>query len=1689
MGKRKRCTSLRENNENSSQLSITEESDDKTTDEIAKRKKAKEETGGNLKRSNAKEELADISVETERVNNVNKTCTDQNAILSTMCLPASPPATCAGPETSSPPRTTLTLRTSARVLNKQRREENKRDEALTNVIQDLTDKDLETDQENERLEGTGGRKKRRRAWELWSMEDKNLFFEAINDCGKDFEAIQNYLTTKMRKKGNTGYTIKNKDQVRHFYYRTWHKISKYITFNEGVKKATQELYGLINFGELRKKSGGQLDEKKGLKLQELIHKGSTTVRIRGKGIRVRTPICRALKKLNQIVEKRDATVQKVPSSVTVELVPGNMAAWCHVQGQAHNPRLRLNSSLQRPLHTLLQHVQEKWRKSHLKLRETLSHRATFPIELSPVKEQVLRLLPPKGVTIKPCSIEADMLLKSSEVSLISHERQLNRCNEKKGGRKKGGKKQQKNSNTASIGSTENLLGEVMDVGSADGYQEELDDCSDVEDPLGVPSPEDEVVFSPEQPISFINISNKVKIERDDLSLSPPQKGSNEELDADVRVKEETDAESGDVLRQLLALERVAGAGDDYDSEVQYIGESTRLTSASLEASGRFAAGDEPEAATTPEPPEEDDDEDGIAHYQTQADIDVEAQLIKIRAGWTLECVSNITIGELYLMFGQNKKLTLEYEFEDPNSKKEECLKSPRTPSLNTFESPVRPSNNANEQRIENTDLCQELENSNEAITNFDTINHTSNEEVNIGEANVDPSNNVSAIDKREAVENLSGMLQQLLGMARTIFSKPGGLYEQPCSCGHVCPQSPGGPISGLRSPAGSRCQNLLNGVGRSPCSTRSPRNSRLIVDGFLSPKASLSDYRGRSPLTTKQKRDTRKPASAKRLIPDLPDTQTHQTRERLKSISGSDIITDLIDGPMRNQVSADMRIQDLAEPQLVNSSNPQVSMMNITSNIGSMITTSSSIDNILVNATSLDTLPGSRGQISTVTSQASTIGQSQASAVIGTTPVSIAGMSIVVGNDHAGEFRIPTAPAPRQMQSQASFNAQLNRLLPRYNKRPGRRIMRNKNVVIQRQLPLLPKMPPRPPSLVTLNVLSQGGQGGSGGNFVPISPSSTTSNPRGPNIHRMPLASAFPQNMMNIRQVIPGMQMMQQLHPGQAVGHVSQTLQVTDPAAHTVQTAVPVSHTVQNTGHVLEQQLPMIRSAATPQQQTIVSGQTTGTSVLVSSTQANLSSGNSISINVSGQPMLTMRMPANTSASTSMIQDVASVIQTSGATMINDIIVNNMENNSTISDQHISSRSMNGIFKDMVSEALSELPDLSTPPGTPRPSSSCSTPMNTPNHKAAGLSGSHHHDLTISPSSLFNASFTLDSGTPSLYGNLPDPNTTSSADDASTNFNQLTSSPVSLLTASNTRYLSELSPPHAGSTNELASLLNTPTPHQASSSTINTPRRETSPPPHNTSLSALLSSASPDLAKGFPLILGGSNSQHQDFTDSQPSSSAMPELHLSDSVNLPMLDISIGGTVSINDDPQSIHSEKRSVDQNILSSIVSNSNVPTSTASIMQMDTMRETNTEKLLDITLGISNSNSSFSSLLAAATQPRAEDEMIDSSFLRHSSLNNSVVGFPGLSGTNHPSPPSSPSRLLQHEDENHWLNNEVNDYSLSSLLGHFDSPAKGGSSKNNNSQSSSTNVSGNGQENTVDFTSKFAEMKEQVARNLNN
>ncbi|XP_023377094.1 protein cramped-like isoform X3 [Pteropus vampyrus] len=252
-------------------------------------------------------------------------------------------------------------------------------------------------------------KKVRRQWESWSTEDKNTFFEGLYEHGKDFEAIQNNIALKYKKKGKPASMVKNKEQVRHFYYRTWHKITKYIdfdnVFSRGLKKSSQELYGLICYGELRKKIGGCMDDKNATKLNELIQVGATTVRYKGRNLRIKAPMCRALKKLcdpDGLSDEEDQKPVRLPLRVPVELQPRNNHAWARVQSLAQNPRLRMIVELHRKVSSLIEFLKQKWALHEVRIRKTLAERQLQDSFVEPSQEKVaLHLFPGENCTLTP----------------------------------------------------------------------------------------------------------------------------------------------------------------------------------------------------------------------------------------------------------------------------------------------------------------------------------------------------------------------------------------------------------------------------------------------------------------------------------------------------------------------------------------------------------------------------------------------------------------------------------------------------------------------------------------------------------------------------------------------------------------------------------------------------------------------------------------------------------------------------------------------------------------------------------------------------------------------------------------------------------------------------------------------------------------------------------------------------------------------------------------------------------------------------------------------------------------------------------------------------------------------------------------------------------------------------------------
>ncbi|KAF5283702.1 hypothetical protein FQA39_LY17250 [Lamprigera yunnana] len=130
---------------------------------------------------------------------------------------------------------------------------------------------------------------------------------------------------------------------------------------------------------------------------------------------------------------------------------------------------------------------------------------------------------------------------------------------------------------------------------------------------------------------------------------------------------------------------------------------------------------------------------------------------------------------------------------------------------------------------------------------------------------------------------------------------------------------------------------------------------------------------------------------------------------------------------------------------------------------------------------------------------------------------------------------------------------------------------------------------------------------------------------------------------------------------------------------------------------------------------------------------------------------------------------------------------------------------------------------------------------------------------------------------------------------------------------------------------------------------------------------------------------------------------------------------------------------------------------------------------------------SPTSISNLLSLAMTRETED------ILNHSVLENkkdaSISNFAGFLSSN-ATPPTSPSRILR-ENDNQWLNSEVGDYSLSSLLGHLESPMKAAPSisgistdDSHLSQDVDAQLQSLLTESSVDYVAQFADLAAQVS-----
>ncbi|GFN88171.1 protein cramped-like protein [Plakobranchus ocellatus] len=223
--------------------------------------------------------------------------------------------------------------------------------------------------------GDSTKSKGQKVYVPWNLVDKRMFFQGLQQYGKNFEAISKKVSQAAKLKGSVP---KDKFQVQYFYYRVWRKIAKFVDMKGAdVPMKTQELYGLINYGVLSKHVK-ENDPSFGQCLNNLIHHGHTAFVRKGnhknKCGKLRTPVCTCLKKINRIIdinETESTSSQKLPQTVSIELTPKNSKAWAKVQSVSQNPRLRVKLASNRTVESVIKFLMKKWKPPRVKNREKL----------------------------------------------------------------------------------------------------------------------------------------------------------------------------------------------------------------------------------------------------------------------------------------------------------------------------------------------------------------------------------------------------------------------------------------------------------------------------------------------------------------------------------------------------------------------------------------------------------------------------------------------------------------------------------------------------------------------------------------------------------------------------------------------------------------------------------------------------------------------------------------------------------------------------------------------------------------------------------------------------------------------------------------------------------------------------------------------------------------------------------------------------------------------------------------------------------------------------------------------------------------------------------------------------------------------------------------------------------------------
>ncbi|XP_043659488.1 protein cramped [Drosophila teissieri] len=506
----------------------------------------------------------------------------------------------------------------------------------------------------------------------WTNVERNCFFDALNEFGKDFEAVANCINAKLkRRNGNSDYSFKTKDQVRQHYYQTYHKICKYVRFSDELKKPAQELYTLINYGEMRRKLQF-LTEKHFMKLKQLVYQGQITVRCKGKNIRIKTPSCKALRRLNQLDDSLEDI--RLPSKVEVLVTPANMEAFGRVQSLAQNPRGRIIVPLHKKLISFIKTFEYKWRSANQRLHEEKS--AYFPSSLAtsttsnnnnnnnnetePLQPAVSSLdpsmcfQPRPGVAIHRPLLSITAYLSSINICLTAYEERMgfkvrsetlgnlagiSVAASKRPRTESGSEKRSPETKKPKSGASPPLEKSLDDGPLLEGNLMKMENSSG--DELGEEIHEflGDILEAPPHPqtatIPAISAISALPIPSDTTTVAVA-------LEASADPVLQTDPATADLCHPLATTVLQASCAGAPAPSTPVSGSSSAAPPVA-----RSKRKEAKEAAAAAQ----------ARNFKPLLSDDI---LKRIRKGWTQANAADITIGDLYVVFGQDSKLELEY---------------------------------------------------------------------------------------------------------------------------------------------------------------------------------------------------------------------------------------------------------------------------------------------------------------------------------------------------------------------------------------------------------------------------------------------------------------------------------------------------------------------------------------------------------------------------------------------------------------------------------------------------------------------------------------------------------------------------------------------------------------------------------------------------------------------------------------------------------------------------------------------------------------------------------------------------------------------------------------------------------------------------------------------------------------------